>query len=84
MNKRTKINKNSLESIGCNNHHNKQYYSYCVNEDQQIYFNFDIEERVVSIDGEDMEFILDRPFTYIDEITTLLEGLTGKNQFYKK
>ena len=80
LKKRTKISKDSLLSIGCKHSH-KDYYYYEVQEN----LNIDVKLNPMSVrivfDTDDQE--LERTLEYIDEITTLLTGLTGKTDFHK-
>lgn len=79
--KRTKITKNSLESIVeyCEDY---DLFFYEVSE----YFHVNITLNPVKVKivlfSEDEE--LERDWEFIDEITQLLTSLTGKTQFYKK
>lgn len=86
MNKRTKITKNSLESIGFEEL--KGWFRFKIKRDFHVDVDIDPVgssfHALVSLETVQCTTILDRPFNYIDEITQLLTSLTGKNQFYKK
>ena len=74
--KRTKISKESLLSIGF-----KRKVTHLYLEFQEECFIEVYTYQRITVRIED--FDLERTFEYIDEITTLLQGLTGKNQFKK-
>lgn len=84
---RTRINKNSLESIGFDLANEsvaslENCYYYEVNNEFTLLFKLGKDKIIICLDKD--VTLLERTFEFIDEITTLLEGLTGKNQFYKK
>ena len=85
--KRTKISKESLLSIGF-----EYKQTYLLKIDQYNFVSY-LDGKISIIDNKSYPHTdprqgydviqLERTFEYIDEITTLLQGLTGKTQFKK-
>lgn len=79
---RTKTSKETLESIGFQ-YHRFDNHKFSKQISSNMYLNIYLKEGICIIGNEYSEFPIPRKFTYIDEVTTLLTGLTGKTQFRK-
>jgi hypothetical protein len=82
MKERTKITKASLLSIGAVAVTDSKLCFYI--KDTTIILNVSIRDKqsIVIIELEQAWDLLPRRFDYIDEITTLLNGLTGLTSFH--
>lgn len=80
MTKRTRISGDALTSIGFEVVEVNEVYHIWCDSAVVIYY---LEDNTIEITQEGNIIDLEREWEYIDQITTLLEGLTGKTQFRK-